>query len=49
MIEELVQRIQEEADQIKRAKVLAEKRWRKALSDVDYLGSVTLDFNLAKG
>ena len=43
MIEELVQRIQEEADQIKRARGLAEKRWKKALSDLDYLGSVTLD------
>jgi hypothetical protein len=43
MIEDLVQRIQEESDQIKRAKGLAEKRWKKAFTDPDYLGSVTLD------
>jgi len=43
VIEDLVQRIQEELDQIKRAKDLAEKRWKKALSDLDYLGSVALD------
>jgi ubiquinone biosynthesis protein Coq4 len=43
VIEDLIQRIQEELDQIKRAKHLAEKRWKKALSDLDYLGSVALD------
>ena len=43
MIEDLVQRIQEELEQIKRAEHLAEKRWKKALSDLDYLGSVALD------
>ena len=43
MIEDLIQRIQEEMDQIQRAKRLAEKRWKKALTDSDYLGSVALD------
>ena len=43
MILDLVQRIQEELAQIKRAKGLAIKRWKKALIDPDYLGSVTLD------
>jgi hypothetical protein len=43
VIEDLIQRIQVELDQIKRAERLAEKRWKKALSDLDYLGSVALD------
>lgn len=43
MIQDLVQRIREESDQIKRVRGLAEKRWKKALIDPDYLGSVTLD------
>ena len=43
MIQDLVQRIREESDQIKRSKGLAEKRWKKAFLDPDYLGSVTLD------
>jgi hypothetical protein len=43
VIEELIQRIEEEMDQIRRSKRLAEKRWKKALTDSDYLGSVALD------
>jgi hypothetical protein len=42
VIEDLLQRIQEELDQIKRAKDLAEKRWKKALSDLDYLGPIEI-------
>ena len=41
MIQDLVQRIQEESDQIKRAKGLAEKRWMNFESFVTWLGRFT--------